>query len=112
MNPYRKLTAAKILDLGEYSMVVNTILPDIKTFIIYGKYNKEYWAKEVIALEKGCIVYFNERVDKEFEKGYVYPIHISNMSDTYWRLDALSIAGIRIMDPRTYSLISNLYDNP
>ena len=60
MDPYRKLTAAKILDLGKYSMVVNTILPDIKTFIIYGKYNKEYWAKEVIASEKGCIVYFDE----------------------------------------------------
>ena len=112
-DPYRKLTAAKILDLGEYSMVVNTVLPDIKTFMIYGKYNEKHSAKEVIASEKGCIAYFDERVDKDFEKGCVYPVHISNMNDTYWRLEALlSIAGIRVTDPRTYSLIPNLYDNP
>ena len=83
-KPYRKWTATKILELGKYSMFVNTIIPDISVFRICGKYNVEHWAKEVVASEKGCIAYFDERIDTSFEEGGIYSLYISNAHETYW----------------------------
>lgn len=110
MKPYRKWTAAKILDVGEYSMVVNTILPDIKVFRVNGKLNTEHWAKEIIASEKGCVAYFDERINKDFEKGEIYSLYISNENDTYWKLEAMaSMTGIMIIDPtRTFTITPNV----
>lgn len=100
MKSYKKRTVVKILELGEYSMVVNLKIPDIKVFMIMSR--EQHWATEIIPSENGCIVYFDEPAGKFFEKGQHYLVYISNASDTYWALTG----GLIIFTPtRNLSLI-------
>ena len=78
----------KILQLGEYSILIDKKIYNPETGIIEIATNERQGLiiKEIISSEKSSILYFNEKVLSKFTPGGYYHIRIWNSVNDYFYL--------------------------
>ena len=73
-----------IMDVGDYSMVINKNLKGAKGVKIRTRKSEWYEAKNILSTESGTILEFKENIGKTFKKGCIYPIMVWVLRKDRW----------------------------
>lgn len=87
MGPYGKTIKISIVEVGDYSLLMDLLtnnIDEIKVLRIESfNGDKRYEAKEVIISDRKCIAYFDEPVKSAFHRGVYWGAYVSNVDDIY-----------------------------
>lgn len=79
---------AIVMDVGDYSMVINKNLEGVRDVRIKTRKSEWYEAENILPTESGTILEFKENIGGIFKKGCIYPIMMRvlrvDRRSSYW----------------------------